>query len=180
MIVQAPTNFRGHFVVGEIQMMAGDSVRADSSFERALALYPDNMNLQLVRAQFLQEHHRCAEALPRFEAGLEFDPLWEVALIGSSICLLELQRLEEARLRALFGITAGLPSPILRDLRQFAESLLVATDSVDARNRWWRAGRPFDRTGRQFRVVVHRTGRRGFGGTFTLQDPTPSASVERP
>ena len=181
LIVQSPTNFRGHVVLGELQLAAGDTARADSSFVRARSRYPENMTLRLIYAQHLQADRRCPEALPLFESALDVDPLWEVALIGASICLLETQRPEEARLRALFGITAGLPSPILRDLRQYAESLLVATDSVDARNRWWRAGRPFDRTGRQFHVLVRRRGSvGGFEGTFTLQDPTPSATVERP
>jgi hypothetical protein len=183
LVVESPENFRGHFALGELYMAGGDAVRSDSSFRRALELYPDHVPARIKYAQLLQVQYRCEEALPLLRSAMADDPRSEAAVIGTAICLLDQQRVEEARRLALFGITSGWPGKALRDLRQIAESVLVATDSVDARNRWWRAGRPFDRNGGRLRLTV---GVIGSGGVRpirerpTLQDPTPSATMPNP
>jgi hypothetical protein len=84
------------------------------------------------------------------------DPESQSAVVGTVICLLDLQRFEAARSLALVGNASGWREPRLRDLRIVAESVLVSMDSVDARNRFWRSGRAFERTGRPLRVEVTR------------------------
>lgn len=174
--VEAPTNFRAPFALAEFNVMGGRMRTADSLFQRSLELYPEHVPARLAYVQFLQTQRRCADALPLLRASIRDDPQSEPAVVGTVICLMDSGRYSEARRVGLLGISRGFPSPALRELRQLADSMLVATDSIDARNRWWREGRPFDRTGKPLRVQVERRVGRVSSGIFSLQGVRRSAS----
>lgn len=154
--VESPTNFRAHFALAEFYALGGRPQVADTMFQRALALYPEHVPARLAYGQVLQIERQCGRALPLFESAMRDDPESQTAVVGTVICLLDLQRFEAARSLALVGNASGWQEPRLRDLRAVAESVLVAMDSVDARNRFWRSGRKFERTGRPLRVDVLR------------------------
>jgi len=78
----------------------------------------------------------------------------EIALIGRTACLLELRRLSDARDESLRGIGRGLSVGAFGMMLQKAESSLVANDTVDARNRWARAGGPTSKSDARLRVPV--------------------------
>lgn len=156
LVVEAPDNFRGYFALAEFYELGGRWSVADTLFQKSMALYPEQVPARTSYAQALQVNRQCARALPLFESAMRDDPESPNALVGAVICNLDLQRFEEARRLALIGAAAGWQEPRLRDLRIVAESVLVAMDSVDARNRFWRSGRPFERTGRPLRVEVVR------------------------
>lgn len=174
--VEAPNNFRAPFALAEFNVMGGRMQTADSLFQRSLELYPGHVPARLAYAQFLQTQRRCADALPLLRASMREDPNSEPAVVGTAICLLEGQRYSDARRVTLEGIAGGFSAPTLREIRQVADSMLVATDSIDARNRWWREGRPFDRTGERLQVEVRRRSGRVTSGIFSLQGSPRSAS----
>ena len=78
----------------------------------------------------------------------------EIAAIGRAACLVEVRRLSDARAAATKGLASGFSSGSFRLILQKAESSLVATDTVDARNRWYRAGAPFSKSDARLRVPV--------------------------
>ena len=180
LVVEAPLNFRGHFALGEYYVLGGQAALGDSSFKRAFELYPTHIPARVSFAQLLQLQGRCKEALPILDSARKAYPESGPAHVGTAICLLDEQRLHDARLMALYGIASGWSRESLGAVRALADSLLVATDSVDARNRWWREGRPFDRTGRRLRVIVTRTGDHRPKATARVQESVPSATVPRP
>ncbi len=154
--IEAPNNFRAPFALAEFNALGGRPQVADTLFRRALALYPEHVPARLSYGQVLQIQRRCTEALPLFESAMRDDPDNRTAVIGTVICYLDLQRFEDARRLALIGNASGWEEPRLRDLRIVAESVLVAMDTVDARNRFARSGRPFARTGLPLRIEVYR------------------------
>lgn len=154
--VESPSNFRAHFALAEFNALGGRPDVADTLFQRALALYPEHVPARVAYGQVLQIQRRCDRALPLFESAVRDDPESQTALIGTVICLLDLQRFEAARHLALVGTATGWNDTRLRDFRIVAESVLVAMDSVDARNRFWRSGRAFERSGRPLRIDVFR------------------------
>ena len=78
----------------------------------------------------------------------------EVARVGRAACLLEMRQLSAARAEAVAGIARGNVVGSFSVILQKAESSLVATDTVDDRNRWYRAGAPFSRSDARLRVPV--------------------------
>jgi hypothetical protein len=97
---------------------------------------------------------RCPEALPLYTRVLERRGEAEIASLGRAACLLETRELSAARAEAVAGIARGLSTGSWGLILQKAESSLVATDTVDARNRWYRAGAPFSRSDARLRVPV--------------------------
>ncbi len=154
--VESPNNFRAHFALAEFNALGGRPDVADTLFQRALSLYPEHVPARLAYGQVLQIQRQCGRALPLFESAVRDDPDSQTAVVGTVICLLDLQRFEAARSLALIGNSSGWREPRLTNLRTVAESVLVAMDSVDARNRFWRSGRPFERSGRPLRIDVFR------------------------
>ena len=154
LIVDAPDNFRAHHALGEMFGSAGAWSRAETHLRKADSLFPGYDLLELSLARDLHFADRCPEALPFYDQVLRQRPDAEIALIGRTACLLEERHLSDARDEALKGIGRGLSVGPFRVMLQKAESSLVATDTVDARNRWWRAGAPFSRSDARLRVPV--------------------------
>ena len=174
MAVESPTNFRAHFALAQFNALGGRPTVADTMFQRALALYPEHVPARLAYGQVLQMQRQCGRALPLFESAMRDDPESQEAVVGTVICLLDLQRFEAARSLALIGNASGWRERRLRNLRIVAESVLVAMDSTDARNRFWRLGHTFQRTGLPLRVDVFREPQ------FKPRSPESAQSASKP
>ena len=154
MVVDAPQNYKAHHALGELFASAGAWARAEPELRLANSLLPGYDLLQLSLARMLHFDDRCPEALPLYELVLSHRADAEVAAIGRAACLLEMRRLTAARTESIRGIGRGLSLGPFGMLLQKAESSLVATDTVDARNRWWRAGAPFSMSNARLKVPV--------------------------
>jgi tetratricopeptide (TPR) repeat protein len=147
MLADAPELFRGHLLLGETYAIHRDYGRAEPALRQAVARYPDFAVSRIDLARVLQLLGRCEEALPHFDAGLRLDPTSQVGQVSRSLCLLRTGRLHDARVRALEGLAGGASPSAFRAIRWAADSMLVATDSVDSRNLFARAGGPSTREG---------------------------------
>jgi tetratricopeptide (TPR) repeat protein len=174
--VEAPTNFRGRFALGEYYAGGGRWSVADTLFQQALALNPDQLPARLSYLQELVMHGRCDRALPIVQAVRREHPNSTQAMLTESLCLLERQRFSEARSSIRIALASGAASPLMRRLATVADSMLVVTDSVDARNRFWREGRAVERTGAPLRVTVHRQTLEQFRREQGMQGARRSAS----
>jgi hypothetical protein len=154
MVVEAPTNFRAHFALGELFGAAASWKRAEQHLRTADSLYPGYDLLELSLARVLHFDDRCPDALPVYDSVLKRRPDAEIALIGRTACLLELRRLSDARDESVRGIGRGLSVGAFGMMLQKAESSLVANDTVDARNRWARAGGATSKSNARLRVPV--------------------------
>ena len=150
----APDNYRIQLALGEIFGTRGVWKRAEEHLRTSDSLYPHHDLTELSLARVLQFDNRCTEALPLYDAVLTKRPDAEIAAIGRTACLLESQRLSDARDEALRGRGRGESPSVFSLLLQLAESSLVAADTVDVRNRWFRAGRRVSQTGARLRVPV--------------------------
>lgn len=153
-VVDAPTNFRAQYLLGELFGAVGARARAEERLRTADSLYPGYDLIELSLARVLHFEDRCAEALPLYGAVLAKRPDAEIAAVGRTACLLESRRLSEARDEALRGLGQGGSTGPFGMLLQKAESSLVATDTVDARNRWFRAGGAVSKTNERLRIPV--------------------------
>lgn len=153
-VVDAPENFRAHHALGELFGGAGAWARAEQHLRTADSLFPGYDLIELSLARALHFDDRCAEALPLYSSVLSRRPDAEVASIGRAACLLEMRQLSRVRDEAILGIGRGLSVGPFGLLLQKAESSLVATDTVDARNRWYRAGAPFSKSDARLKVPV--------------------------
>lgn len=153
-VVDAPNNFRAHHALGELFGAARAWKRAEHELRIADSLFPGYDLLELSLARVLHFDDRCPEALPLYDKVLEQRPDAEVASIGRGACLLEMRQLSTAREAAVDGIARGLSVGSWGLILQKAESSLVATDTVDDRNRWYRAGAPFSKSNARLRVPV--------------------------
>ncbi|MBP7549626.1 MAG: hypothetical protein KA761_05020 [Gemmatimonadaceae bacterium] len=154
MVVESPNNFRSHFALGELFGAAASWKRAEYHLRIADSLYPGYDLLELSLARVLHFDDRCPDALPVYDRVLRRRPEAEIATVGRTACLLEVRRLSDARAEALKGIGRGLSVGAFGMMLQKAESSLVANDTVDARNRWWRAGGPVSKSPARLRVPV--------------------------
>ena len=153
-VVDAPTNFRAQYLLGELFGAIGARERAEERLRTADSLFPGYDLIELSLARVLHFEDRCAEALPLYAAVLSQRPDAEVAAVGRTACLLESRRLSEARDEALRGLGQGRSTGPFAMLLQKAESSLVATDTIDARNRWFRAGGAVSKTNDRLRIPV--------------------------
>jgi hypothetical protein len=153
-VVDAPNNFRAHHALGELFGAAGSWKRAEGHLRTADSLFPGYDLVELSLARVLHFDDRCAEALPLYDAVLSKQPEAEIAAIGRTACLLESRRLSDAREEAIRGLGTGRSAIAFNLLLQKAESSLVATDTVDARNRWYRAGGAVSKSDARLRVPV--------------------------
>ena len=154
LVVDAPRNYRAHHALGELFGAAAAWKRAEHELRIADSLYPGYDLLQLSLARVLHFDDRCPEALPLYDSVLAKQPGAEIASIGRAACLLEARQLSAARSEALRGIGRGQSVGAFGMLLQKAESSLVATDTVDVRNRWYRAGGPTSKSDARLRVPV--------------------------
>jgi hypothetical protein len=153
-VVDAPNNFRAQHALGELFGAAGAWERAEPHLRTADSLFPGYDLVELSLARVLHFDDRCPEALPIYDRVLAKRPDAEIASIGRTACLLETRQLSDARDEALRGISRGLSPQSFGIMLQKAESSLVATDTVDSRNRWYRDGRPFSKSDARLRVPV--------------------------
>jgi len=153
-VVDAPNNFRAHHALGELFGGARSWDRAEYHLRIADSLFPGYDLLELSLARVLHFDDRCPEALPLYTKVLVQRPEAEVARVGQAACLLEMRQLSAARAAAVQGIARGNAVGSFGLILQKAESSLVATDTVDERNRWYRAGAPFSKSHARLRVPV--------------------------
>jgi hypothetical protein len=153
-VVDAPDNFRAHHALGELFGGAGAWDRAEHHLRIADSLFPRYDLLELSLARVLHFDDRCPDALPLYDSVLMRRKDAEVALIGRAACRLEMRQLSAARADAVAGIARGQAVGAFGMILQKAESSLVANDTVDARNRWWRAGAPVSKSSARLKVPV--------------------------
>lgn len=153
-VVEAPGNFRAHNALGVLFGAAGEWERAEYHLRIADSLFPEYDLIELSLARTLHFDDRCPEAILYYDRVLAKRPDTEVALVGRSACLLEVRRLSDARRDAVHGIASGQAVDAFRLILQKAESSLAANDTIDARNRWARAGRPTSQSNARLRVPV--------------------------
>lgn len=139
--VEAPTNFRGQMAVAEFNSRGGRWSVADSLYRRALTLYPEHVPARLAYVRDLQVHGYFDPALEQARIALALDPDNPSALVSVALTMLFRQRFHDARANLLRAAGFESGSPVVAMLRQVADSMLVATDSVDSRNRFAREGR---------------------------------------
>jgi len=166
---RAPTNFRAPFALAEFNALGGRFDVADTLFQRALALDPTQVPARLAYAQELQIQRRCDRALPLLLSARRDDPHSEAAVVGTAYCELHAQRFSAARLTALQGLVVGMNPPLLRQARRLADSMLVVTDSGDARNRFLRDGLPFTKGGGPLPVTIRRSSLQEMQRQWSLQ-----------
>jgi hypothetical protein len=153
-VVDAPDNFRAHHALGELFGAAAAWDRAEQHLRIADSLFPRYDLLELSLARVLHFDDRCPEALPLYDSVLLRRQDAEVAHIGRAACRLEMRQLSAARDDAVAGIARGNAVGPFGLILQKAESSLVANDTVDARNRWWRAGAPVSKSDARLKVPV--------------------------
>ena len=172
-VTDAPDNYRAHHALGELFGAAGVWTRAEQHLRIADSLFPGYDLLELSLARVLHFDDRCPEALTIYDQVLAKRPDAEIALIGRTACLLEMRRLSDARAEAVGGIARGISVGPFGMLLQKAESSLAAWDTVDARNRWYRAGAPVSRSNARLKVPVLMTRQAGERRSRRMPDSAP-------
>lgn len=142
--VEAPTNFRGQMALAGYNSSGGRWAVADSLYRVAVSLYPEHAMARLSYVKDLQGHGEFGAALVQARHALETEPDNPAALVSEALSLLHFQRFREARSRLVAAAGFDGKSPVVVMLRTVVDSMLAATDSVDARNRFVREGRNFD------------------------------------
>lgn len=175
LVADAPRNFRAHHALGELFGGAASWKRAEEHLRIADSLYPGYELIELSLARVLHFDDRCPESLPLYETVLARRPDAEIAHVGRTACLLEMQRLSDARAAALTGIARGLAVGPFGMMLQKAESSLVANDTVDVRNRWWRAGGPVSKSNARLKVPVLFQRPEGVSRGRRMQESRPKA-----
>lgn len=178
MTLDTPTNARAWSALAEYYNMVARAGAADSMYRKAIDLAPGQLLIELNYGLFLQGVRRCDEAEPIFRRFLVEMPDATSAHLGLVACLLSSRRYSDARLALLEGQAEDLQFALFRRLRRSTDSLLVATDTVDARNRWAREGRPFDRSGRPFLLTMARGRVWSATARRRLQEVQASAAIE--
>lgn len=140
LVVDAPTNFRGHFWLGDELMRRGDLVAGETALRRAMALWPAHDGPPLALALRYQERGLCEPALMLYETARRLEPRKPTPYFGASGCLMALGRLRAARTMAFEGLATGRSARAFRYLIVQADSALAATDSLTSNN-WWVRGR---------------------------------------
>lgn len=156
MTVDTPTNARAWAALAEYYNMVARAEPADSMYRKAMELDPGHRLIELNYGLFLQGVGRFDEAAPIFRRFLEVMPDATSAHLGLVSCLLATRQYSSARLAILDAQAQDINYGLFRRLRRSTDSLLVATDTIDARNRWAREGRPFDRSERRFLLTMAR------------------------
>ena len=136
LVVDAPSNFRGHFWLGDALLRRGKLLEGEQVMRRAIRLWPDHDGPLLGLALRYQERGLCEPALPLYSRARALEPTRASPHFGYSGCLLSLGRLREARETALAGLATGRTPGAFRFLLYQADSALAATDSVAGSN-WW-------------------------------------------
>jgi hypothetical protein len=172
-VVDAPNNYRAHHALGEVFGGAGAWSRAEEHLRIADSIFPGYDLLELSLARVLHFDDRCPAALEWYDRVLAKRPDAEIALIGRTACLLEMRRLSDARAESVDGIARGISPGPFGLLLQKAESSLAAWDTVDARNRWYRAGAPVSRSTARLKVPVLMMRRGGVPVAGRMPDSTP-------
>ncbi|MEP7206709.1 MAG: type IV pilus biogenesis/stability protein PilW [Casimicrobiaceae bacterium] len=93
-----PDNARAYNIYGLIYTVLGDDAKATQSFQRALALAPDDSDIHHNWGWYLCTHGKAREALKEFEAALR-NPLYrtpETALVNAGRCAASLGEVKDA------------------------------------------------------------------------------------
>jgi protein O-mannosyl-transferase len=173
MVVDAPTNYRAHHALGELFGAAASWERAEGHLRIADALFPGYDLVELSLARVLHFDDRCPDALPVYEQVLAKRPDAEVAAVGRTACLLEMRRYSAARDGSVLGLANEFNAGVFHTLLSKAESALVANDTIDARNRWHRAGRPASQSDARLKVPVLMMRPQGAGGRRRMPESLP-------
>lgn len=136
LVIDAPTNFRGHFWLGDDLLRQGKLTEGEQMMRRAMALWPEHDGPPLSLALRYHERGMCEPALPLYATARTLEPRKPTPHFGYAGCLLVLGRLHEARRAAFAGLQTGRAAVAFRYLILQADSALAATDSA-ASNNWW-------------------------------------------
>jgi hypothetical protein len=136
LVIDAPTNFRGHFWLGAHLLGQQRMVEGELMMRRAMRLWPEHDGPPLGLALRYQERGMCELALPLYETVLRLEPRKPTPHFGYAGCLLSLARLHDARRAAFRGLETGQSANAFRYLILQADSALAATDSLEPNN-WW-------------------------------------------
>ena len=108
-----PNYAKTYNVYGLVYTMLGETPKAESNFQRALALAPSDPEIRANWGAYLCATGRAREAIPEFEAALR-DPLYkspEIALINAGKCTAVLGDSKKADeyFRRAIGVSPGNP-----------------------------------------------------------------------
>jgi type IV pilus assembly protein PilF len=108
-----PNNARAYNVFGLVYTMLGDNPKAEQSFQRALALAPQDSEIHHNWGWYLCSHGRARESIPEFELAIR-NPLYrtpEVALINAGKCSASLgdTATAEAYFKRAFAVSPNNP-----------------------------------------------------------------------
>lgn len=96
-VAKVPKSADGWFLLGQSNGMLGDHIEAERCFRRALALVPNNRDIQFGLALTLTHQGRHADALPVFRKMVVGDDLPPVGLAYNlGLCHLQLDQYQEA------------------------------------------------------------------------------------
>ncbi len=136
LVIDAPSNFRGHYWLGDKLLRQGRMREGEQMMRRAMRLWPEHDGPPLGLALRYQERGMCNPALPLYETVLRLEPRKPAPHFGYAGCLLTLGRLRAARQAAFLGLQTGRSAATFRFLILQVDSALAATDSVE-NNNWW-------------------------------------------
>ncbi len=136
LVVDAPTNFRGHYWLGDELLRRGEFVEGERALRHAMRLWPEHDGPPLALALRYHERGYCAPALALYAIAMRIDPEKPTPRFGHAGCLLALGRASHARAEALEGLRIGRAPAAMRLLVYQADSVLAATDSLQGSN-WW-------------------------------------------
>ena len=116
-IIQKDPNARGiHFLLGRLILSRPDAgpeaaERARQEFLKEITIDPTNAGAHYVLGELARRDGKCEEAIPQFSEAIKFNPNFAEAYLGKGLCLVSLQKYEEAvpPLRRAEGLTPGNP-----------------------------------------------------------------------
>lgn len=154
LVVEAPRNFRGLMMVAGMKSGGGQWASADSMFQLAMQYYPEHVPARLAYVNELQVHGEFDRALEQVRIAKQYDPESVQLRISEAICHMHFQRFSQARSLLLEATGMQGNTQLSWRLRVLADSMLAATDSIDARNRLVREGRPYEKWSSPFVIRV--------------------------
>ena len=126
-VLDAPLSYRAHLAWGELLFEYGDTTAGETSFERAVALHPDNLDAHLTLARNLRGGDGvCLSARSLYALILERLPGRSDARTGLIACDVWLGRYAEAREVTEAGIARGVDADFLRTLLPIIDSASAA------------------------------------------------------
>jgi hypothetical protein len=132
----APLNFKSHYTYGGWLFEQKRSMDGEHEWRKAISLMPEYHGVYVDLAHKYREGHICRAAIPNYQKGLSIEPSLPLARVGLVACYLELAQWHRARSESRSAIADGFYRRAFDYMIEVADSGLVASDSVDATNKW--------------------------------------------